>query len=372
MSLFAVLLHFTFWLLGFILLWRIPYPRNRSLPDPPPVEVSIIIPARNEERNLARLLCSLKNQSFQPLEIIVVDDDSRDATAEVGRKAGCKVIPSSPLPEGWTGKPWVCWQGANLAKGNLFIFLDADTFLDPEGLAKIVSTYMEGKGLLTIQPYHRMERASERLSAVFNILTVAGMNTFTPWGEKVKPMGAFGPCNACSREDYFHIGGHQKVRGEVLESLGLGKQFLMANRKVRLFGGKGAISFRMYPEGIGSMIEGFSKGFGTGAKAMSPPILIMAICWITGGVGVIRHFLSSLILTDSLSFLVSSGMYLLYAFQFHWMLRRLGNFGFLPALLFPIPLLFFIGVFGLSFLQIFLLGRVRWKGRVVKTLQKDR
>jgi 4,4'-diaponeurosporenoate glycosyltransferase len=372
MSLFAVLLHFTFWLLGFILLWRIPYPRNRSLPDPPPVEVSIIIPARNEERNLARLLCSLENQSFKPIEIIVVDDASGDATAEVGRKAGCRVIPSSPLPEGWTGKPWVCWQGANLAKGNLFIFLDADTFLDPEGLAKIVSTYMEGKGLLTIQPYHRMERASERLSAVFNILTVAGMNTFTPWGEKVKPMGAFGPCNVCSREDYFQTGGHQKVRGEVLESLGLGKQFLKANRKVRLFGGKGAISFHMYPEGIGSMIEGFSKGFGTGAKTMSPPILIMAICWITGGVGVIRHFLSSLILTDSLSILVSSGMYLLYAFQFHWMLRRLGNFGFLPALLFPIPLLFFIGVFGLSFLQIFLLGRVRWKGRVVKTLQKDR
>ena len=372
MSLFAVLLHFTFWLLGFILLWRIPYPRNRSLPDPPPVEVSIIIPARNEERNLARLLCSLEDQSFKPIEIIVVDDASGDATAEVGRKAGCRVIPSSPLPEGWTGKPWVCWQGANLAKGNLFIFLDADTFLDPEGVAKIVSTYMEGKGLLTIQPYHRMEKASERLSAVFNILTVAGMNTFTPWGEKVKPMGAFGPCNVCSREDYFHTGGHQKVRGEVLESLGLGKQFLKGNRKVRLFGGKGAISFHMYPEGIGSMIEGFSKGFGTGAKAMSPPILIMAICWITGGVGVIRHFLPSLILTDSLSFLVSSGMYLLYAFQFHWMLRRLGNFGFLPALLFPIPLLFFIGVFGLSFLQIFLLGRVRWKGRVVKTPQKDR
>jgi 4,4'-diaponeurosporenoate glycosyltransferase len=372
MSLFAVLLHFTFWLLGFILLWRIPYPRYRSLPDPPPVEVSIIIPARNEERNLARLLCSLENQSFKPIEIIVVDDASGDATAEVGRKAGCRVIPSSPLPEDWAGKPWGCWQGANLAKGNLFIFLDADTFLDHEGLAKIVSTYMEEKGLLTIQPYHRMERVSERLSAVFNIVTMAGMNTFTPWGEKAKPMGAFGPCNVCSREDYFLMGGHQKVRGEVLESLGLGKQFLRANRKVRLFGGKGAISFRMYPEGIGSMIEGFGKGLWTGAQAMSPPILLMAICWITGGVGVTRHFLYSLILADSPGFLVSIAMYLLYALQYHWMLRRVGNFGFLPALLFPIPLLFFIGVFGLSFLQIFLLGRVRWKGRVVKTLQKDR
>jgi 4,4'-diaponeurosporenoate glycosyltransferase len=372
MSLFAVILHLFFFFLGFILLWRIAYPKKWSLPDRSPIEVSIIIPARNEERNLSRLLDSLKDQSFKPSEIIVVDDDSRDATAEVGRKAGCRVIPSSPLPEGWAGKPWGCWQGANSAKGNLFIFLDADTFLEPEGLAKIVSTYLEGKGLLTIQPYHRMEKAYERLSAVFNIVTMAGMNTFTPWGEKAKPMGAFGPCNVCSREDYFLTEGHQKVRGEVLESLGLGKQFLRANRKVRLFGGKGAISFRMYPEGIGSMIEGFGKGLGTGAKAMSPPILLMAICWITGGVGVTRHFLYSLILADSPGFLASIGMYLLYALQYHWMLRRLGNFGFLPALLFPIPLLFFIGVFGLSFLQIFLLGRVRWKGRVVKTLQKER
>ena len=371
MSLFTGIVYLSFWFLGFIILWRIPNPRKRGLPDLTPFEVSIIIPARNEGRNLARLLRSIKIQTFQPREIIVVDDHSEDATAEVAGGAGCRVIPSSPLPDDWTGKPWACWQGAQLAKGNLFLFLDADTFLEPEGLGKIVSTYNEEKGLLSIQPYHRMEKAPERLSAIFNIVTLAGMNVFTPWGAKRKPMGAFGPCNVCSREDYFAAGGHQKVRGDVLESLGLGKQFLKANRKVRLFGGKGAISFRMYPDGIGSLIEGFSKGFGSGAKAMSLPHLIMPVCWITGGVGVIRHLLQSLIFPDSLGLLVSSGAYFLYAFQIHWMLRRLGNFGFLPALLFPIPLLFFVAVFALSLLRVFLLGRVRWKGRTVSTLRKD-
>ena len=78
-----------------------------------------------------------------------------------------------------------------------------------------------------------------------------------------------------------------------MESLGLGKQFLKANRKVRCFGGKGAISFRMYPEGIGSLIEGFSKGFGTGAQAMSPLSLLMAVCWITAALNLLAATLQA-------------------------------------------------------------------------------
>jgi len=55
---------------------------------------------------------------------------------------------SKDLPEGWTGKPWACWQGAQKATGDIFLFLDADTFLEPEGLSRIVSTYLE-KGVLS-------------------------------------------------------------------------------------------------------------------------------------------------------------------------------------------------------------------------------
>lgn len=356
-----------FLLLGLMLLWRIPYPRREGTAQMPSVVITIIIPARNERRNLARLLHSIGEQGIKPREVIVVDDHSEDGTAEIARKAGCRVIPSSALPEGWTGKPWGCWQGANRAQGDLFLFLDADTFLEKDGLEKLVSTCLQGKGLLSVQPYHRMEKPYERLSAVFNILILAGMNSFTPWGRRRKPMGAFGPCNLCSREDYFGVGGHEKVKGEVLESLGLAKEFQRKNLPVRCYGGRGTISFRMYSGGIRSLVEGFSKGFGTGAQAMSLGILFMAVGWVTGGVGIVRHTLHSLILGDWAWLLQAGGFYFLYAFQVHWMLRRIGNFGFLPAILFPLPLLFFVGVFTLSFIRIFLRGKVHWKGREVKT-----
>jgi 4,4'-diaponeurosporenoate glycosyltransferase len=212
-----------------------------------------------------------------------------------------------------------------------------------------------------------MKRRYERLSAVFNIIATAGMNTFTPLGSRLKPMGAFGPCMICSREDYFVVGGHEKARGEVLESLAIGREFLKANRKVYCYGGKGTISFRMYPDGLRSLVEGFSKGFGTGAKAVSLVSLLMIVAWVFGGVGMTRQLIQTAILGNLTDFLGWFVLDVLYIFQIHWMLFRIGNFGFSTALLFQIPLLFFVIVFMTSILRIFLIRKVRWKGREVKT-----
>lgn len=358
--------YFFFWILGFIFLWKIPILKKAKHPKDNFVKLSIIIPARNEERTIIPLLSSISQQTLTPYEVIVVDDQSEDATAEVAGKAGCIVLTSRDLPEGWTGKPWACWQGAHKASGDLLLFLDADTFLEREGLSKLVLTYLEKGGLLSVQPFHKMERTYERLSAIFNIITLAGMNVFTPLGTKLKPMGAFGPCMICSKKDYFMVGGHEKARGEVLESVTIGMEFLKANLNVHCYGGKGAISFRMYPDGLRTLTEGFSKGFGTGAKAVSLVSLLMIVAWVFGGVGVTRQLIQSVILgsmTDILGWFVLN---LLYIVQIHWMLFRIGNFGFLTALLFQIPLLFFVIVFLTSILRIFLIRQVRWKGRVVK------
>jgi 4,4'-diaponeurosporenoate glycosyltransferase len=358
---------FLFWLLGFIFLWKIPALKKGKNLNNRSYKLSILIPARNEEKNLSQLLPSVARQTLKPHEIIVIDDHSEDATAEVARKAGCNVIASESLPEGWTGKPWACWQGSQKATGDIFLFLDADTSLEPEGLSKIVSTYLEKGGLLSIQPFHKMKRRYERLSAIFNIITLAGMNAFTPLGPRLKPTGAFGPCMICSREDYFIVGGHEKARGEVLESLAIGKEFLRANRKVHCYGGKETISFRMYPDGFHSLVEGFGKGFGTGANAMSWVNLFMMVGWVFGGGSVTRHLLQLAILGNPGELLGWLVLDVLYIFQIHWMLFRIGNFGFSTALLFQIPLVFFVIVFAYSIVRIFLVRKVRWKGRDVKT-----
>ena len=365
-------LPFLFWFFGFIFFWKVPYPRSSRRFDGTSSNISIIIPARNEEKNLGRLLHSLKNQTLKADEIIVVDDHSEDLTAEIGREAGCIVISSKELPEGWTGKPWACWQGAHKATGDIFAFLDADTFLESDGLSRIFFTYLDHGGLLSIQPFHRMEKIYERLSAIFNIAIMAGMNSFTLWGSRRKPSGAFGPCMVCSRQDYFAVGGHEKVRGEILESISFGREFLKSGREVRCYGGKGTISFRMYPEGLPSLIEGFSKGFGTGANAMSLVNLFMMVCWVTGGVGVTRHLLQAAFWTDPVALGVWMTLDAFYILQVHWMLRRIGNFGFYTPLFFQIPLLFFIVLFFSSLLRIFVVRRVRWKGRLIKTGAGDK
>jgi 4,4'-diaponeurosporenoate glycosyltransferase len=356
-----------FWITGFLLLWKIPTPKKKEI-DFNSKTLSIIIPARNEAENLTRLLQSINKQTHRPGEVIVVNDQSQDDTVKVAQSFGCRVIDAEAPPEGWIGKPWACWTGAREAAGNILMFLDADTQLEPGGLKKIVGTYMDTRGLLSIQPFHRMKKRYERLSAVFNIIVMAGMNCFTPLGARLKPAGAFGPCNVCAKDDYFRIGGHRHASGDVLESLALGRHFIKSGLTVNCYGGRGSISFQMYPHGLGEMIEGHSKGFGTGAMAISPVLLVMLVCWVFGGVSLTRHLIESVIIGPSyLELVVWGGLDVLYVIQNYWILRRIGNFGFSTALFFQVPLLFFVLIFLYSLLKIFLLGRVNWKGRSVKT-----
>ena len=110
MILFSVCLIFTFWLFGFYFLWRVPRLESSSEKKINADHLSIIIPARNEEKNLKRLIESLTRQSVKAGEIIVIDDHSEDATSDIAIEAGSLLIRSKPLPEGWVGKPWACWQ----------------------------------------------------------------------------------------------------------------------------------------------------------------------------------------------------------------------------------------------------------------------
>ena len=92
-----------FWLFGFVLLWKISFPRqDKSLNKDTP-GISVIIPARNEEKTLSQLLQSINNQNVKPSEIIVIDDQSEDGTADTAKRYGCRVILSENLPEGWVG-----------------------------------------------------------------------------------------------------------------------------------------------------------------------------------------------------------------------------------------------------------------------------
>lgn len=355
---------FGFWLLGYLLFWRVP--GVERAPGGETSAVSVIVPARNEEATLGRLLSSLAGQTPAPHEVIVVDDHSTDATQAVARAAGATVLAAPALPDGWTGKPWACWQGAQRASGELLLFLDADTWLEDAGLARLIATYERRPGAVSIQPYHLMVAPSERLGAVFNLVTMMGLGTFTILGDRLPAQAVFGPCLLVGRDDYFAVGGHRVAAGAVLEGLPLGRAFAEAGRPVRCLGGRGAVSFRMYPAGLRAMVDGFAKGFATGAGTVRPWVLAAVVAWVAGAVSTIRHLAVALVVPGEpvAVWVMLAG---LYALQMRTLLGRIGNFGWWPALLFPVPIGFFIGVFSLSIYRVALRRRVLWKGRAVVT-----
>lgn len=367
-----IYLIFCFWLLGFLFLWHIPKLKQNQNPSLPGSQLSVIIPARNEEKNLARLLESITSQDARLVEIIVVDDQSQDTTAQIAANFGHRVICSGAPPDGWLGKPWACWQGAQAASNNILLFLDADVIIEPGAFSKLLMAFDEKEGLLTIQPYHRMKQNYERLAAIFNIIVMAGGNAFTPLQSKLKPAGAFGPCMMCHRQTYYEVGGHKKVRQYILESIAMGKAFIHAGYDVHCFGGKGAISFRMYPDGLAAMVEGFSKGFVTGAHAISFTMMLMLVCWIFGGVSLTRHLLESVFAADMNAILNWLLLDILFIAQIQWMLVRIGNFGLRTAIFFQIPLLFFVLIFTLSIIKALVIRKASWKGRKVTPRMIDK
>ncbi len=355
------------WLVPFLLLWKIPYPSRDSIPEDhyKTLSVSVIIPARNEELTLPALLESLRHQDSGITEVIVVNDHSEDATAGIAAQYGAKVVEAAPLPAGWLGKPWACWQGAGRAVGEIFVFLDADTTLEAGGLQKILYSYEQRGGLLSIWPYHRMKRLYERLSALFNIIIMASMSSFTIRGSRAPSLGAFGPCVVCSRNDYFRVGGHEAVKGAILEDVALGQLFVSAGLGLHNYGGKGTISFRMYPAGIGSLITGFTKGMASGAQLAAAKILIPIICWIAGGF-VVSVLLLVLLISGNLQAAAPwIVLHALYILQIAWIFFRMGNYGFYTALLYPFPFVFFAAIFIISLLRTFFLHEVSWKGRKI-------
>ncbi|HUX47716.1 MAG TPA: glycosyltransferase family 2 protein [Dehalococcoidia bacterium] len=364
------IVHFVLWILGFLLLLRISYCRvsvHRNTHKP---SVSVIIPARNEEHTLPNLLNSLSGQLSSQDEVIVVDDHSEDRTKEVAKNSGVKVLESLPTPEGWVGKTWACSQGASIASGEIFVFLDADTVLDNNGLKSIIETYNEKDGVLSIQPYHKMRDLYEQLSAFFNIIVMAGIGAFSVLGRRIKPIGLFGPVVVMKRQYYLDSGGHDKVKGEILDDVAFGSELQKKGVQVHCLGGKNTISFRMYPNGIRELINGWSKGFAMGAAKTSTPLLILIVFWIAGSIGTTRSLIEAIAATNNVQIAISGGLHILYALQIYWMLVRIGNFKFYTALFYPIPMAFFVMVFTYSFVRIFIARNVQWKGRKVDLKRK--
>jgi 4,4'-diaponeurosporenoate glycosyltransferase len=328
---------------GLLLLWRVPNFKHQSLKKK--INVSIIIPARNEANRIQPLLQSIQQQTNVIREWIVVDDHSTDNTTAIAKTYGAKVITAEALPKGWFGKPWACYQGAKAAQGDVYMFLDADTVLMPQGLENILATYDEDQTPLSVQPYHLMKRGYEQLSLFFNLIVMMTTGLFTPRGSSIKASSFFGPCQVIAKKDYWQVDGHAVAKHAILEDIALGKALQnQTGQRIRAMAGRGAIAFQMYPEGMRSLIEGWTKNFATGAGLIPGWLLAMVSLWITGMFIAILSGVAPF-MWEGQAYLIG---YVLIGIDTYLLARKVGRFSILTIVTYPIQLMFFVWLFARS------------------------
>ena len=335
-------------------------------------EVSVVIPARDEETTLPALLGSLRRLTVPVRDIVVVDDGSQDATATVARSAAAVVLTAPARPPGWTGKAWACHVGARATSGDLLLFLDADTVLAPDALDGLLELYERHRGLVSVQPFHDVVRPYEQLSSYFNAVAVLASDAFAR-RSGTRSM-AFGPCLLTSRADYERIGGHAAVRGEILDDVQLAAAYHRAGLPVRCAVGGRSIRMRSYPGGMRQLADGWTKNVASGAAAAAPLAALGAVLWVSAHHAVAVG--AALALAEAVT---GRGASLTYghpglwavawggaAWQLRSILRSVGSFRWWTWVLFPAPLLAFDVIFTRSAALTVVRRSVHWRGREVR------
>ncbi|MDX1617038.1 MAG: glycosyltransferase [Candidatus Promineifilaceae bacterium] len=316
--------------------------------------LSIVIPARNESRNLKRLLPSLQSGQYPgPLEIIVIDDQSQDDTAAVAESHGANVLKLNHLPSGWLGKPYACHRGAALASGRWLLFTDADTIHSPHGPASAVR-YAVTQGLDGLSAFLNQEMTSlwERLA-----LSVAFAGLFASLQASTPLMN--GQYILLNRHVYESSGGFAAVAGEKVEDVALAHHLQAGAYRVPCLWAADAATVRMY-EDARSLWYGLTR-LGAGTLPWSGRHSLLSIVYITAisvpllaAVGWLRGRLPRWWL--GLSWSLSALSYSLWFKRFgraRWApLAPLGGLMVMAAALVGLV----AGLFG---------RRIRWKGRLV-------
>jgi chlorobactene glucosyltransferase len=237
--------------------------------------LSIIVPARDEERNIERCVRSLVAQYGLDAEVIVVDDGSTDATpAILAREAAAhpalRVLTGEPLPDGWAGKPWACAQGARIARGAWLLFTDADSFHAPNASVSMLA-YAVASGTDALSIFTRQELgtwAEEAILPAILQLIVFASGTLRELNDPAKPLRAVanGQYVLVSRAAYDALGGHTALRTAVVEDVEFARRLKRDGRfRLLVADGSHLVSVRMY-RSFREIWDGFTKNMYLGAK----------------------------------------------------------------------------------------------------------
>ena len=252
-----------------IVLWNMWVFRKRKyniIPEDELPFVSVLIPARNEERSIRECVESLLVQDYKKFEVIVLNDNSEDGTGRIleelsSKYKELKVINGKPLPAGWSGKNYACHQLYKESQGEYILFTDADTVHFKDSILNSVTRAKNRKAdLYTLIPKMTFNSFAEKL-----IMPGIHFTSFTllPYylAETLKSpafaMGV-GPFLLFRREAYEVIGGHEALKNDLVEDVRLAKNIKRSGYKVVVNKGLDILSCRMY-QSFKEIWEGFSK-----------------------------------------------------------------------------------------------------------------
>jgi len=232
--------------------------------------VSIIVPARNEEENVAAALSTMLKIDYDNYEVIAVNDRSTDRTGDVMDRVAAtpeavgrlKIIHVTELPHGWLGKVHAMWSAANQANGDWLLFTDADVLFRPDVLTR-AQAYAEAERAdhLVLFPRMIMEGPGERIMvAFFQTLFVFGHRPWKVADPKSKDHIGVGAFNLIRRRVYDAVGTYEALRFEVLDDMKLGKIVKNAGYAQRNVYGADLISLR-WVKGAMGMVNNLTKNF---------------------------------------------------------------------------------------------------------------
>jgi glycosyltransferase involved in cell wall biosynthesis len=340
------------------------------------IELTVIVPARNEEDCLSACLESLVSQSEEIFklgkdwELVVVDDHSRDRTRQIAEGfRGATVIEASKLKPGWTGKANAVWTAARKARGRWLLFTDADTIHEPGSLRRAIHEAERHKaGMLSYSPRQIVTGVAQRtlMPLVFSELALA-----YPPAKISDPAQRIAAANGqfllIEREAYRRLGGHASVADKVLEDVELA--FLAKRRRIglRFRYAADAVATQMYRSTAG-MIEGWSKNL----ALLFNNVLVLAL-WraldflLLFGLPILAFELwNAKLAARSLEWLgagwILTLLWIRTVVRFYARVAK-SNFPFVDCLLAPLGLPLFVLLLYRSWFLHRIVKRVSWKGR---------
>src|SRR5271163_612449 len=232
--------------------------------------VSIIVPARNEEKDIEQSLTRLLALDYDNYEVIAVNDRSTDRTGEImesvaarpGVHGRLRVIHHRELPAGWLGKTHAMWTATNEAKGDWLLFTDADVQFKPDSLRRALA-YAEAERAdhIVVFPQMIMKRPGEfMMIAFFQTMFVFGHRPWKVADPKSKDHMGVGAFNMIRRSTYEAVGTYEALRMEVLDDMKLGKVVKNAGFAQRNVFGEDLISIR-WARGAFGIVNNLTKNF---------------------------------------------------------------------------------------------------------------